>query len=247
MRKQREQILPAIRPWVMGCMIGAATALLPIMAHADLEPARKVAQINDVPILALIGSLEGPAGYDDFYRGSPMTPPRPITTMTIREVLQFQDRAVAAGSKSSAAGRFQFIRSTLRELVKRGNITEDALFDRRTQNYLARLMLASCGFYDAQRSDVEIGNCLSRVWAALPVMSGSKAGRSYYHGVAGNRALTSTRKLGSVISSRTIQPPLGATPVPMSPVAPAAVPRQRMATVITFPDDGRMTDRIPLR
>lgn len=247
MCKRREEILPLVRPWLIGCMIGAAAVLLAPVAHAEPEPARKVAQINDVPVLALIGSLEGPAGYDDFYRGSPMKPPRPITTMTIREVLQFQDKAVAAGSRSSAAGRFQFIRSTLRELIKQGNITEEALFDRRTQNYLARLMLASCGFYDAQRGETEIGNCLSRVWAALPVMSGAKAGRSYYHGVAGNRALTSTRKLGSVIASRTIQPPLGATPVPISPMAPVALPRQRLATITNFPDDGRMSDRIPLR
>lgn len=247
MRKRQEHNPPGMKPWLLACAMGAIMASSPVVALADLEPARRMVQINDAPTLALIGSLEGPDGYDDFYGGSPLAPPRPLTTMTIGEVLEFQDKAVAAGSRSSAAGRYQFIRSTLRELIKTGRISEAALFDRRTQNYLARLMLASCGFYDPSRTEIEIGNCLSQVWAALPVMSGKKAGRSYYHGIAGNRALTTTRKLGSVISSRTIQPSLGATPIPVGTQAPAAPPRQRVATVITFPDDGRMTDRIPLR
>src|SRR5690606_17835867 len=137
---------------------------------------------------------------------SPIKPPRPLSTMTISEVLAFQDRAVAMGSESSAAGKYQFIRKTLRSLVKDFGIDPNTPFDARTQNYLARVMLASCGFYGTEKTNNEIGNCLSRVWAALPVMSGPKAGKSYYHGKAGNRALTTIDQVDRMITARSTVP-----------------------------------------
>lgn len=215
------------------------------LAH-ETAPAKRVVHLDDVPILGLIGKLEGPAGYDDFYNASPVRPPSPISDMTIGQVLEFQDRAVAAGSRSSAAGRFQFIRGTLRDLVAKGLVTEHARFDARTQNYLARIMLARCGFYDPARGAVEIGNCLSGVWAALPVMSGRNAGRSYYSGVAGNRALTTTAIVARAIESRSRQPQLDARPIPVDARGSRPAVRQ-VRTAANFPDDGRISDRIPLR
>lgn len=195
--------------------------------------------INDAPMLALLGSVEGPGGYNEVYRGATIRPPRPVSKMTIAEVLAFQDRMVEAGSISSAIGRYQFIRGTLRELVRQNRIDVRATFDARTQDYLARIMLANCGFYNPEGDALEVGNCLAQVWAALPVLSGKNAGRSYYHGRAGNRALTTITRVNKTLEARfTPRAPLRRAP---------ALPAVRLASVEAFPDDGRFSDKIPLR
>lgn len=194
--------------------------------------------INDAPMLALLGAVEGPGGYDEVYRGARIKPPKPVSTMTIAEVLHYQDRMVAAGSISSAIGKYQFIRGTLRELVKQNRIDIRAPFNARTQDYLARIMLANCGFYNPEGEMTEIGNCLSQVWAALPVMTGRNVGRSYYHGRAGNRALTTVARV-----SRTLEARFSPRDLPRQPVRPAV----RLAAVQAFPDDGKFSDKIPLR
>lgn len=158
--------------------------------------------VNDGPILELIGSVEGPAGYDDFFRGAPSRPPKPISQMTIREVLEYQTRLQRQGSESSAVGRFQFIRRTLAWLVDLHDIDQDRRFNRVTQDYLARVLLNNCQYYQPDVSAHEIGNCLARAWAALPVISGDGAGRSFYGGVGSNRALTSREEVLSALGLR---------------------------------------------
>lgn len=230
---------------LLPALVLAGCVLLGGMSQVKAESAHRLVQVDDTPMLSLIGSLEGPAGYNDFYRGSPISPPRPLISMSIRQVLSFQDRAVAAGSRSSAAGRYQFLRTTLRDLAAKGRISLDAPFDRRTQNYLARMMLASCGYYDPNGDHRAIGNCLSRIWAALPVVSGRNAGRSHYHGIAGNKALTTPSRVVQVIRARMSQRTLMAIAEPVK--SPALRKSRRYAETIVFPDDGRKSDRIPLR
>ena len=65
------------------------------------------------------------------------SPAKPITTMTVSEVLNWQQEAVAKtkqvyGSGYSAAGRYQVIRKTLQSLGVNGN----TLFDKETQDVL---------------------------------------------------------------------------------------------------------------
>ena len=45
----------------------------------------------------------------------------------------WQDRSVAAGSSSSAAGRFQIIRRTMDSLIDNGTISRDDIFNEETQ------------------------------------------------------------------------------------------------------------------
>ena len=179
----------------------AATALV-LMATAGAARADGITFVNDLPILELIGGVEGPEGYHDYYRGISIRPSEPVDEMTIGEVVAFQRAAVRNGSRSSAVGRFQFIDDTLLKIVRQRRIHPDSIFDRNTQNYLARMELRDCGFYSDEKSDVEVGNCLARVWAALPVLTGPRAGRSYYHGIAGNRSLVSIRDVMDAVSRR---------------------------------------------
>lgn len=158
--------------------------------------------INDRPMLLLIGGVEAAEGYGSISNSSPIRPARPVTQMTIQEVLQFQEEMRASGAASTAMGRYQFIQDTLAELVIANRVDPLDLFDRRMQDYLARMKMKDCGFYSEKDSVEEVGNCLARVWAALPVLTGEKKGKSYYHGIAGNRSLVDVSTVSEVLGER---------------------------------------------
>ena len=138
-------------------------------------------------VLELIGSLEAPEGFNQYYGGIKEHPPKPLTFMTVGEVLDWQRRA-ARTSVSTAAGRFQIIRPTLQGLVNQGVVSESERFSPETQTKLGRHLLAQTGFRDGDTS-TRTANKIARVWAALPLVDGAGAGQSAYVGVAGNRAL----------------------------------------------------------
>jgi len=144
-------------------------------------------------LLDLIGRLEAPQGYAQVYGGTRLDPPRPITTMTVGEVLDWQSRSVAAGSASSAAGRYQIIRPTLSGLVSQGAVSRSDRFDQATQDRLAGVLMERRGLssYRSGRMSAEtFANNLAKEWASLPVVTGGKRGRSYYAGDGLNNALT---------------------------------------------------------
>lgn len=189
-----------MKPALLGLLLGAA--MITSTLTAAPEARADTTDVNDRPMLELIGYYEGPRGYDDIFRKATIRPPMPLTQMTIGEVMAFQNRMVAAGSESSAVGRYQFIRKTLKRLVDNSELPHDALFDRNVQDYLARLLMAECEFYTPQEHELEIANCLAQVWAAFPVATGKKAGRSYYDGIAGNRALVDVGTVVRTINRR---------------------------------------------
>lgn len=118
-------------------------------------------------------------------------PCRPITEMTIGEVLAWQDR-IDPRYSSEAAGRYQIIEDTLRGLYLEAGLTADDLFDADNQDRLAVQLLRRRGLddYRAGRISVEkFANSLAKEWASLPCVSGPKKGRSFYSGDGLNRAL----------------------------------------------------------
>ena len=168
-----------------------------VLLHAALPAtAQEARHINDRPFLDLIGGIEGPDGYNDVVMGG-LPPPRPLTEMTIAEVLAHQGDMIDSG-EGSAVGRYQFIRKTLKELVEIHDINPEIRFNRVTQDFLARLKMEDCGFYNPDRSSARLGSCLSRTWAALP---DPETGKSYYHGKA-NRALTDVDSLVAALEVR---------------------------------------------
>ncbi|KXF89950.1 hypothetical protein [Phaeobacter inhibens] len=158
-------------------------------------------------LLDLIGQHEAPKGYDQVYGGSKIAPPRPITQMTVGEVLEWQDRSVRAGSKSSAAGRYQIIRGTLRSLVRDGVVSMGSRFDKATQDRLATQLMNRRGlqsYLSGRMSETDFAQNLSKEWASLPVAIADKkgrpaAGQSYYAGDGLNRALTSLENVFGAI------------------------------------------------
>lgn len=145
-------------------------------------------------LLNFIASHEAPEGYDQVYGGSRLWPERNITGMTIDQVLAWQDASVAVGSRSSAAGRYQIIRKTLRSLKGMLGLTGAEFFDPEMQDRMAFALLKGRGWADfaaGRVSEDRFGNAVAAEWASLPMLSGPKRGRSRYDGDGLNSALTS--------------------------------------------------------
>ncbi len=180
--------------WV--CAIALACA-----ARADAQQFTSFAA-NDVEFLNLMGNLEGPRGFGTISDFAPVLPDRPLTEMTLAEVLAYQREIRAMGTISSAVGRYQFIYLTLLGLVETHGISDGLIFDGEVQTYLARFLMHDCGFYDPATSLVRLGNCLASVWAALPMVSGPSRGLSVYASDGVNRALIAPDAVLEVLARR---------------------------------------------
>ena len=129
----------------------------------------------------------GQAGYDAVQGGAHRPPPRRPTRMTLRDIFDWID---ATPGQHHAIGRYQIIPATLRRLVAREDIDPGTRFSPSVQDRLADLLLGDAGLDALQRDEITRAAFLlnlAKIWAGLPTPSG----RSYYHGVAGNRAALS--------------------------------------------------------
>ena len=155
-------------------------------------------------LLDVIGNAES-SGYNTVYSGSRIQPYKPITQMTVQEVLDWQDESVAAGSASSAAGRYQYIRATLRGLVDDGVLALTDLYSPANQDKLATESLRRRGLNDfirGTKSEASMAKSIAQEWASMPVINrtqGAKRlvnpGESYYSGDGLNKSLISTTEL----------------------------------------------------
>ena len=185
--------------------IGLAAAACLLVAASPAP----CAQGTTADLLEFIRALEAPRGHDDYERRIPVPPPRPLTRMTIAEVLDWQADVRRAGAPSTAAGGYQVIRATLERLVRTHGIDRNALFDELMQDRLAALLVAECGDPGPPSRHPRFANCLAGIWAALPLATGPRRGRSAYAGVAGNRALTDPETVLAVLAGEPVSLPDG--------------------------------------
>ena len=158
-------------------------------------------------LLTFIRALEAPGGYDDYERRIALAPPVRLTAMTVGAVLDWQDRVRRTGAPSTAAGGYQIIHPTLSRLVRDYGIDRTARFDAAMQDRLARLLVAECGSRPGPGATAvhpRFGNCLATIWAALPLTSGPNRGLSVHHGVAGNRALTTSAAVLTLLGGEAV-------------------------------------------
>lgn len=142
-------------------------------------------------LLNLIGSAEAPDGYATPSSFAVIAPPRPLDQMTLGEVLAWQDQNRNAGAKSTAAGRYQFIRATLAETAAQAGIGPDQPFNAETQDRLANHKLDRLGYQKFERGEMTVSafaDNLAGTWAGLPVLTGPERGRSKYAGDGLNAA-----------------------------------------------------------
>lgn len=174
-------------------------------------------------LLTFVRALEAARGYDDYERRIRLAPAKPLTAMTLAEVLSWQSRVRDAGAPSTAAGGYQIIRPTLARLVRQHGLDRDALFDPAMQDRLAKFLVAECGEPGPPSRHPHVADCLAGIWAALPLATGARRGQSAYRGVAGNRALTDPETVLDILAGQPVALPEGPLERGASAPADAAV------------------------
>lgn len=181
-------------------------------------------QNSVTPLLDFIGNKES-EGYDDISDkvSDSRYPSKPITQMTIQEILDWQE-SIDTFQLSEAAGRYQIVEDTLRgfdndeypnlqaairggegqtPLYERAGLTTGDLFSPENQDKLAITLLEGRGltrFLEGRITREEFGDNLAGEWASLPLITGPNRGRSKYEGdSAGNTSLASIDQVLAVI------------------------------------------------
>ena len=161
-------------------------------------------------LLDFIGNIEAPQGYNTIYGNNQKRLPKPVTKMTLAAIQSAQPLWTKRFG-SSATGRYQFMRSTLKDLIDELKLSSAQKLDAGLQDRLAYHLLRRRG-YDAfvfGRIDVqEFGKRLSQEWASLPVLKGTRGahrnvsrGQSYYAGDGLNKSLVAPEKVESVLEA----------------------------------------------
>lgn len=156
----------------------------PELTPQNLESVRSSGS-NVSSVLNLIGHTEGTdrgASYNETlgygaYTGGPVN----LTGMTLDEVDKLQGQMLRHPENSwnsSAIGRYQIVRTTLRSLKKQLGLKGDEKFTPQLQDRLAEQLLKNRGYDDwksGKISDTRFINNLAKEWASLPTASGRGA------------------------------------------------------------------------
>jgi len=182
--------------------------------------------MNVKPLLNFIAKPESGGDYNIVYGGIKKQdrPKRPLTTMTVDEVLAWQDR-IDRFYPSEAAGRYQIMEDTLRKLAPEAGIPGSALFNEETQDALAMQLLLRRGLekYLAGKMSAEaFANELAKEWASLPVVTGEKKGRSYYAGDGLNKSHVSVDAFMAAV--RAVKDSPSPEPAPQPSAKPKPTP-----------------------
>ncbi|MFC4213608.1 hypothetical protein ACFP4H_18460 [Pseudophaeobacter arcticus] len=142
-------------------------------------------------LMQLIASAEaGGAQYDAVQHAAAVKPNKRPTAMTLGEIYDWIARTPG---QQHAIGRYQFIPATLKRLADHVGAKRDDVFSPQLQDRLAHQLLEEAGLSAMMADDMsrkDFMHNLAKIWAGLPTPSG----KSYYHGLAGNRAVLSWAK-----------------------------------------------------
>lgn len=188
-------------------------------------------------LLDFIGSIEAPNGYGTIYDNKQDKLRKPLTDMTLDEV-QAAQGLWSKNHGSSAAGRYQFMRATLKGLIAELGLPGSAKFTADLQDRLGYELLKRRGYINFASGVLPprpFGNNLAKEWASLPVLQDIqgakrpvKRGETYYAGDGVNKVLTSPEAVEDIlikaVNVRLPAPP--DAPIPPPPDIPSPDPRQ---------------------
>ena len=197
-------------------------------------------------LLDAIGKHEAPKGYGQIYGGAKGVPKNTdVSKLTLAGVQDLQRRMLAAGSKSTACGRYQFIRKTLAATINSMGLNGSERWDAALQDRMAVFLMEQRGlskFVIGSMSREAFANSLAKEWASLPVVSVIRGanrvlepGQSYYAGDGLNKAFHKPQAILALLDAikRPVQPvsvPV-AMPAPIYPPKPATHPLPPVAAV----------------
>lgn len=133
-------------------------------------------------LLEVIAHAESSGNYNAYFGNSNNTK-IDFTTMSIADVLKWQQNYINQGSPSSAVGRYQILNTTLTGLVKQLGIDTNQRFNKSTQDTMAVALLERRGavdYADKKISDEQFAANLAKEWAGLPKVTGDNPNASYY-------------------------------------------------------------------
>ena len=141
-----------------------------------------------------IGESNG--NYDAYF--GRIVGPHIFETYTLDQIYVFQAQMLRRDPRSTAIGRYQFLRRTLQALQQKRGLPGSTLFTHRLQDEFAVDLLIGRGYpawWRGQLSDPEFAHNLALEWASLP--DPRNYGKSAYDGdSAGNHASVALDKLG---------------------------------------------------
>ncbi len=115
----------------------------------------------------------------------------PVSNMSLKEVYAHQKKMKADPSNrhhigngvyrpSSAVGKYQIVEPTLKRLQKRLGLSDDAKFDKKTQDAMAQLLLKDAGADDFKNGKItsqQYQDKIAKIWASV---ANSSTGKSAY-------------------------------------------------------------------
>lgn len=159
-------------------------------------------------LLDFIGDIEAPQGYGTIYGNNQRKLKKPLTSMTLDEVIK-AGPGWTRSYRSSAAGRYQFMNATLKGLKTELKLTGKERFDADFQDELGLVLLRRRGYdqYVAGKiGRTEFGKRLAMEWASLPVLAKTRGahqdvsrGQSYYAGDALNKSLIKPASVEAIL------------------------------------------------
>ncbi|TPM17584.1 hypothetical protein [Mesorhizobium sp. B2-3-5] len=162
-------------------------------------------------LLDFIGQLESANNYNAYFDHSGNTNNPALAGMTLRDILIFQDQLVAQNKTSSACGKYQIVRNTLKGLITNGAIGPADIFSSANQDQLAISLMKERGlgaFLSGDMSEDQFALNLAKEWASMPVPVATKGqfrnvkpGESYYASDGVNKALTTVEKFRAAVRS----------------------------------------------
>jgi muramidase (phage lysozyme) len=167
-------------------------------------------------LLSLIRSKEAPKGYGQVYGGSPIA--ADVSRMTLSQVRKYQNMMLAAGSKSSACGGYQFIKKTLIATMLEMGLSGDEVWTPDLQDRMALHLMEKrklSAYMAGKISREAFANNLAMEWASLPVVTPVQGahrklqpGQSYYAGDGLNKAHHDPKAVLAAIDALKSKPPL---------------------------------------
>ena len=163
--------------------------------------------IEDNKFLKLISKAEADPskGYDSVHSKSHFSKGFKPTESTIGMVLEEQAKSIKSGKSLnkdgkgySAVGKFQFLRSTIQHLLKKGVINRTDVMDEETQIKMAQSLMsekpAIMRLVNAKPHEVtdkmrkEAAQAIATIWASFPGLKGLNPAASVYAGDGRNAA-----------------------------------------------------------
>ncbi|WP_061930080.1 hypothetical protein [Aureimonas sp. AU22] len=152
---------------------------------------------------------EARSGYDIIFGHNQDKLPKPVTSMTVDEVLG-QQQSWSSRFGSSATGGYQFMRATLSQLKSELKLRGAQVMEPNLQDRLGYHLLKRRGyekFVSGQMDRTEFAKRLAQEWASFPVLIATRGqhrqisrGQSFYAGDGLNKALVKPEAIEGILA-----------------------------------------------